>query len=596
MKQPSLPRRAAAAQPGAAALDAPSNQAPLDPPPAAAALVSGAPADPPPPAAAPAAPEPSAAASEAETHPDITRGDVGRELRDFARRQERRRRVVPRAGLVGILAGLTAAAFRATLDAADGLRNALFGFAHRLPAPWGFLLAIAACGAGAGAALWLVRRFAPETAGSGIPHLKAVLHRLRGMSWRRVLLVKFASGTLGIGSGLALGREGPTVQMGGALGQMVSRWFHGNARERHTLIAAGAGAGLAAAFNAPLAGVIFVLEELRRDFAPGALTGAFVASVTADVVVRLLMGQSPVFHVQSPPTPPLADLPLFLLLGVFAGLLGVAFNRSLLASLNLFQRTARWPRGLPAALVGIAMGAAGWFLPGAVGGGGPLVQATLGGNMALGAVAALLLLRFGMTMLSYGCGTAGGIFAPLLVLGAQAGLLVGLLSGSMMPSAAGYQTAFAVAGMAALFTAIVRAPLTGIVLLLEMTASYSLMLPLLVTCFVAYALADILGDQPIYEALLERDLMRGRAAAAPEPGETTLVELLVEAGSPFDGRRVSDLGLPPGCLLVSVQRGGRDEVPSRDTLLQAGDRLTAVIASAVAGCVDQLRRGVHKIS
>jgi CIC family chloride channel protein len=145
--------------------------------------------------------------------------------------------------------------------------------------------------------------------------------------------------------------------------------------------------------------------------------------------------------------------------------------------------------------------------------------------------------------------------------------------------------------MAALFTAIVRAPLTGIVLLLEMTASYSLMLPLLATCFVAYAIADLLGDQPIYEALLERDLMRGREAA-PRTGETTLIELLVEAGSPFDGRRVSDLGLPPGCLLVSVQRGGRDEVPSRDTLLGAGDRLTAVVASTVAGCVDQLRRGV----
>ena len=529
---------------------------------------------------------------EPDSQADITRGDIGRELREFSRRQERRRRVVPRAGLVGILAGLTAAAFRATLDAADSLRNALFGFAHRLPAPWGFLLAVAACGAGAGAALWLVRRFAPETAGSGIPHLKAVLHRLRGMSWRRVLLVKFASGTLGIGSGLALGREGPTVQMGGALGQMVSRWFHANARERHTLIAAGAGAGLAAAFNAPLAGVIFVLEELRRDFAPGALTGAFVASVTADVVMRLLLGQSPIFHVQNPPVPPLAGLPLFLVLGAFAGLLGVAFNRALLASLNLFRRTARWPGGLPAALVGLAMGAVCWFLPGAVGGGGPLVQATLGGNMALGAVAALLVLRFTMTMLSYGCGTAGGIFAPLLVIGAQAGLLVALLGGSMMPAAAGFQASFAVAGMAALFAAIVRAPLTGIVLLLEMTGSYSLMLPLLAACFMAYAVADLLGDQPIYEALLERDLMRGREAP-PRPGETTLIELLVEAGSPFDGRRVSDLGLPPGCLLVAVQRGGRDEVPSRDTRLRAGDRLTAVVAAAVAGCVDQLRHGVE---
>jgi CIC family chloride channel protein len=499
--------------------------------------------------------------------------------------------VVPRALLVGILAGLTATVFRLTLDAADRLRNGLFRFAHSLPAWWGLPLAAAVCGGGAAVALWLVRRFAPETAGSGIPHLKAVLHRLRGMKWRRVLLVKFASGLLGIGSGLALGREGPTVQMGGAVGQMVSQLLRGNARERHTLIAAGAGAGLAAAFNAPLAGVIFVLEELRRDFAPGALTGAFVASVTADVVERLLLGQSPVFHVASPPVPPLSSLPLFLALGLFAGLLGVAFNRALLASLRLFERTAAWPLGLPAALVGVALAVVGWFVPEALGGGAPLVEETLAGRVALGALAALLALRFGMTMLSYGCGTAGGIFAPLLVIGAQAGLLVALLGQPLFPATAGYHTAFAVVGMAALFAAIVRAPLTGIVLLLEMTEQYSLMLPLLAACFTAYAVADLLRDRPIYEALLERDLMRGQERAAP--GETTLVELRVEAGAPFDGGRVADLGLPSGCLLVMVERAGREEVPSRDTVLRAGDRITAVVAASAAGAVDLLRWGVE---
>jgi chloride channel protein, CIC family len=523
----------------------------------------------------------------------ITQGDIRREIRDFARRQERRRRVVPRAALVGVLAGLTASAFRYTLDAADRLRERLFDVAHRLPAPAGILLIMAACGAGSAAALWLVRRFAPEAGGSGIPHLKAVLHRLRGIKWRRVLWVKFVSGTLGIGSGLALGREGPTVQMGGALGQMVSLWFRGNARERHTLIAAGAGAGLAAAFNAPLAGVIFVLEELRRDFAPGALTGAFVASVTADVVERLLMGQSPVFHVASPPVPPISSLPLFLLLGVLAGLLGIAFNRTLLGSLRLFERAARWPLGLSAGLVGAAVGIVGWFAPTALGGGGRLVQDTLAGQVALGTLVVLLVLRFGMTMLSYGTGTAGGIFAPLLVIGAQTGLLVALVGQRVLPSAAGYHTAFAVVGMAALFTAIVRAPLTGIVLLLEMTESYSLMLPLIAACFIAYAIADLMRDQPIYEALLERDLMRGRMAAGGQAAATELVELRVEAGAPFDGRRVADLGLPPGCLLVTIQRGNRDEVPSRDTILRAGDRLTAVIASTAVQGLDLLRHGVE---
>ncbi len=520
----------------------------------------------------------------------ITSTDISREIREFDRRQERRRRVVPRAALVGLLAGLLASVFRLLLEALDRARDALFAAAHRMPQPWGLLLVLTVCGVAAGAALWLVRRFAPETSGSGIPHLKAVLHRLRGMKWRRVLAVKFASGTLGIGAGLALGREGPTVQMGGAVGQMVSRWLHSSARERHILIAAGAGAGLAAAFNAPLAGVIFVLEELRRDFAPGALTGAFVASVTADIVVRLMISQAPVFHVASPPVPPLSCLPLFLILGVVAGLLGVVFNRALLGTLRLFERTSRWPLGLPAALVGVVVALIGWFAPATLGGGGPMVQDTLNGRIGLQVLSAFLLLRFIMTMASYGTGTAGGIFAPLLVLGAQAGLLVGLLGRPLFPSASGFETSFAVVGMAALFTSIVRAPLTGIVLILEMTSSYPLMLPLLAACFTAYALADLLHDRPIYEALLERDLLRGQPPAA-EGGRATIVEVLVEEGAPFDGRRVADLGLPPGCLLITIQREDRDEVPSRDTILRAGDRLTAVVAPLAIHGIEALRSG-----
>lgn len=522
--------------------------------------------------------------------PTLTLGDISREIREFDQRQERRRQIVPRAALVGLLAGLVASAFRLTLEFLYRERNAFFRAAHAMPRPWGLLLVLAACGTGAGAALWLVRRFAPETSGSGIPHLKAVLHRLRELRWRRVLLVKFASGTLGIGAGLALGREGPTVQMGGSVGQMVSGWLRSNARERHILVAAGAGAGLAAAFNAPLAGVVFVLEELRRDFAPGALTGAFVASVTADVVVRLLTGQSPVFHVASPPVPPLSCLPLFLILGLVAGLFGVLFNRTLLASLNLFARTSRWPLGLPAALVGVGVGAVGWFAPEALGGGGPLVQDTLNARIGIYALLAFLALRFALTMASYGSGTAGGIFAPLLVLGAQAGLLVDLLGQHAFPAAAGFETSFAVVGMAALFTAIVRAPLTGIVLILEMTSSYPLMLPLLAACFIAYALADMLRDRPIYEALLERDLLRGQPSQAKR-GRTTVVEVLVEGGAPFDGLRVADLGLPPGCLLVTIQREEGEEVPSRETILRAGDRLTAVVSSSAVGSIGLLRNG-----
>lgn len=518
--------------------------------------------------------------------PDVVSGEV----RDFVRAHERRRRMFPRAILVGLLAGLVAVAFRNTIDVIDRLRGSLIAFAHQQPG-WGILLPIAFSAIGAGAGVALVQRFAPETAGSGVPHLKAVLHRLRGMAWRRVLAIKFVGGALSIGSGMALGREGPTVQMGGAIGQMVSQWFKGTARERQTLIAAGAGAGLAAAFNAPLAGVIFVLEEVQRDFTASVFTATFLAAVVADVVARVLTGQLPVFHVAIHPVPPLGSLPFFLIVGCMTGVLGVAFNRALLGSVRLFERASGWPLGLVGALVGGGIGLVAWFLPDAVGGGGPLVEHTLASQIGIGALLAFFVLRFALTIISYGTGAAGGIFAPLLVLGAQIGMAIGLIGERFLPASTPEPAMLAVVGMASLFTAIVRAPLTGIVLIVEMTGNYALMLPLLVGCFCAYGVADLLGDRPIYEALLEQKLIRSQDV--PNLEGTLLMELSVQPGSPFENRRVGDLGLPVGCLIITVRRGMHDDVATRDSLLKAGDRITAVVAPQAAEASALLRAGVE---
>jgi CIC family chloride channel protein len=401
--------------------------------------------------------------------------------------------------------------------------------------------------------------------------------------------VKFLGGVAGISGGLALGREGPTIQMGGAVGQMVGQWLKVTPRERQTLIAAGAGAGLAAAFNAPLAGVIFVLEEVQRDFTPGVFTAAFIASVVADVVTRWLTGQLPVFHAGNPSTPPLTSLPAFLILGIVAGLLGVLFNRTLLGSLNLFQRLRRWPPGLTGAAVGAAVGLVAWFWPDVVGGGYRLLDQLLGGHTGALVLLAAFLTRFALTMGSYGCGAPGGIFAPLLVLGAQIGLLFAVAVHRLVPVAAPEPGAFAFVGMAAYFTAIVRAPLTGIVLIVEMTGNYALMLPLLTACFAAYASADLLGDLPIYEALLERDLLRGQDD--PHLEDSLLLELTISPGAPFEGKQVRELQLPSGCILITVRRGIREHVATAELRLEAGDRVTAVVAPEAAAAVTLLREG-----
>ncbi len=513
---------------------------------------------------------------------------VRREMRDFLRAHEQRRRQLPRALLVGLFAGLVAVAFRTALEEADGIRDGLVAYVHGHTF-WAFPLPLALAAFGGAVAVYLVRHFAPEAAGSGIPHVKAVLHGLSPMLWGRVLWVKFVGGVAGIGAGLALGREGPTIQMGSAVGQMVSGWFSCTVRERRTLIAAGAGAGLAAAFNAPLAGLVFVLEEVQRDFSPGVFTATLIACGVADITTRILTGQLPIFHVQTEPIPPISLLPFALLIGVFAALLGVAFNRALVRSLDLFDHLRKWPPWMTGGLVGLVVGGVALFVPIAVGGGHHLVESMLDGQLSLPALGAFFAVRFGLTMLSYGCGAPGGIFAPLLVLGAAIGLGVGALASAFLPEALSRPHLFAVVGMAAYFTAIVRAPLTGIVLMVEMTGNYSLVLPLLVACLTAYGIADFLGDRPVYEALLERDLVR--AQNPPDLDGTLLLDFTIAPGAPFDGKQVRELGLPPGAIIVMLRRRLSEAVPTADSQLAADDQITVLIAREATSALTLLRKG-----
>lgn len=505
------------------------------------------------------------------------------------RRHERRRRLFPRALLVGVGVGLVSSFFRAAVDRGEDLRAALLGNLH----PRGVLGLLAFMSLGAAAvtlAVLMVRRFAPAAAGSGIPNLKAVLHRARAMGGARLIMVKFFGGAAAITSGLALGREGPTIQMGGALGSLLSRRLRSTAHERQVMISAGAGAGLAAAFNAPLAGLIFVLEEVQKNFAPGIFTATFIASVTADSVSRVLFGQRAVFPTLPVAAPALAAIPLFILLGVAAGVLAVVFNRALLATMRTMDRLGARCRLGFAGAVGAAVAAIAWLEPGLVGGGGRLVEQAIAGRGLVQSLLAMVLLRFVLTVASYGTGAPGGIFAPLLVLGSQTGLALGLVVTATLPTLGVAPAAWAVVGMAALFAGTVRAPLTGIVLMLEMTESYSLMLPLLVASFAAQWVADILREPPIYDALLQRELQT--ASATQLPASAMMLELDVHPGAPFVGSKVSEIGLPVGVLIVALERRGVDFVVTGATLLNAGDRLAIAVAPEAAHALGPLRVGL----
>ncbi len=520
-----------------------------------------------------------------QTENDVT---VRTELEDYLQAKQKRRWIFPRAALVGIAAGFMSLGFRAALSGADLLRNRLLAWAHSLP-HLGWIFPVLFTLIGAVVSVAITRKFAPEAGGSGIPHLESVLRRYRKMDWKRILPVKFFGGILAIGSGLALGQEGPTVQMGGATGDAVSRLLKSSKRERLTLTSAGAGAGLAAAFNAPLSGLIFVLEELQRDFQPIMFGAAFIAAVIADIITRIFSGQFPVFQVPSYPTPPLSALPFFAILGIAAGFLGVLFNKGVLASLRLYRRVPPRFFLFVTAIMGGLVGLAGWFSPELLGGGHLLAESVLKGEFLLAAIPLFFAARFIMTMASYGSGAPGGIFAPLLVLGSLLGLAIGLVAQKLFPGAVPIPAVFAVVGMAAYFSAIVRAPLTGIMLIVEMTGNYSQMLPLLVSCFCAYTVAEILKDLPIYEALLENDL-KGKGSFVPFH-DPAVMDFTVQPGSEFEGRMIKELGLPPGCIIVRCSDANREWVPKANTRLSAFMRITVVVGPEAEKGLEQLNNG-----
>ena len=409
--------------------------------------------------------------------------------------------------LVGAASGFVGALFRISLDNADRWRDALVRWAQG-ESLVGLLLVAAICAAAAAVAAWLVRRYSPHASGSGIPHVEAVLNEELPPVPFTLIPVKFVGGVLAIGSGLALGREGPTVQMGASIAHLLGKVFRLSWPDCRVLFAAGAGAGLATAFNAPIAGAVFVLEELTRRFDTRITIATFGASAGAIAVSRVFLGDVPDFSVAPVPYSGFGKVPLHLALGVVSGLLGVAYNRAILGTLAAGARLGRWPMERRAALVGAVVGLLAWFAPGVVGGGDAITQQTLSAPETASMLAVLFLLRFVLGALSYAVGTPGGLFAPMLVLGCQSGVLVGLLCHAWFPGVALDVTALGVVGMAAFFTAVVRAPVTGIVLVTEMTASFTLLLPMLGACFAAFVTAELLGNKPIYESLLERELRR----------------------------------------------------------------------------------------
>lgn len=434
------------------------------------------------------------------------------------------------AAVVGTLAGLIGVAFEKSVNWVQNLRiGALVEVADHWFLVWPLAFILSALLAMVG--YFLVRRFAPEAGGSGIPEIEGALEELRPVRWWRVLPVKFIGGMGTLGAGMVLGREGPMVQLGGNLGSMVVDVFRMRSPEaRHTLLATGAAAGLSAAFNAPLAGILFIIEEMRPQFRYNLISikAVFTGVIMATIVFRIFNGDKAVIEVGKLSNAPVNTLWLYLILGMIFGCVGPLFNTLVLRTQDMFQRLhggniKKWV--LIGGLIGGSCGVLGLIQPAASGGGFNLIPIAAAGNFSVGLLLFIFIARVITTLLCFSSGAPGGIFAPMLALGTLLGTAFGMAATPLFPAYHLDAGTFAIAGMGALLAASVRAPLTGIVLVLEMTDNYQLILPMIITCLGATLLAQFLGGKPLYSTILQRTLAKQKAEqeakAQPVGGENT---------------------------------------------------------------------------
>ena len=425
---------------------------------------------------------------------------------------------------VGIAAGLSVGAFRYLLAVSGAFRQGLCEAVSIAAAQGRWLWPILYMSAFFIIA-WLLAHIVERErmcTGSGIPQVKGVLMGKMSMNWASVLVAKIAGGVLAIGAGMSLGREGPSVQLGACAGQGIghlSQSFHRGLEARNLLVA-GAGAGLAAAFNAPLAGVIFGLEELQRTFSAAALLVSITAAVTATAVTGLFFGSSPVFSLGYLLPMPLDMLGWLAGLGLFVGTLGRMFNPSLLWAQDFYERLGL--KGMYKPLLPLLLAAClGFVLPEILGGGSHLVDALAVESYSLAFLCLLFAGKFLFTMLCFGSGVPGGIFLPMLVLGALGGAIFGnLLAGAGLFPAM-YLPDMIVFGMAAYFAVVAKSPVTGSVLIMEMTGSFQHMLALLVASLSAYAVSDLTGGRPVYVQLLGRMLRKNKGKEKKNSQELT---------------------------------------------------------------------------
>lgn len=468
--------------------------------------------------------------------------------------------------LIGLLSGTVVSLFRLAIEKLMAQTVKFYEWSHTHPLYlilWGLVMIVVAI------ILAQLIKSEPDIKGSGIPQVEGQLQSEIHQRWFSVLWKKFIGGVLGVGAGLFLGREGPSIQLGAMVAQGFSEKTKASTSESKIFLSSGAAAGLSAAFNAPIAGLMFVIEEVHHTFSPLMWLTSLTAAIAANLVSLNFFGLQPVLYVENVPQLPLSLYLPLAILGILLGLLGYVYQTTLLSLPRWFAKT-KLPPNFYCIVPLLLILPIGYFFPHYLGGGNQIVIALGHQYFPLIFLCIIFLLRFVFSMISYGSNLPGGIFLPILTLGALIGAIYGTALQQLFGMDPIFIRDFAIFAMAGYFTAIGKAPLTAILLVTEMVGNITHLMPLAVVSLVAYVVNDILGGNPIYESLLERLLKHKTVTIS---GKKTIIEYPVTVESNLDGVMVRDFNWPKEMILVSLRRGTSEIITHGDTVMKAGDIL-----------------------
>ena len=470
--------------------------------------------------------------------------------------------------MVGIFAGLMVCLYRLLLALSEGVLRDYLGIIHgNVLYIILFFVALIIMGL----LIDLITKWEVDSAGSGIPQVYAEVKGHMEANWAKVLFSKIVAGVLTALGGLSLGPEGPSVQIGGMAGKGIARIFKGSKTDELRLILVGSAVGITAAFNAPLAGVIFVFEEINHGFDKTLVFIAFVSAIVSDFISKIIFGQSTIL------TFPVLDIPLesywlLVILGIVIGLLGYVYNVGMIKSSDFMNRLSI-PSWLKFVLVFVISGIVALMIPEISDGGHFMMDMLDIAIPSLGFLVLLLVLKYLFSMFSFSSGAPGGIFLPILVLGAY----IGAVFGTIVVPAFGLEHdliyRFIIISMAGFFAATVRSPITGIVLLAEMSGSTESLVAMVIVSLIAYVVPTLLGNEPIYESLYDRLLFKKNQEYVKKTSKHVLSEYVVPLDCNYINFKIKDIPFPKNAIVVSVIRNGKYVIPTEDFKINFSDQI-----------------------